>query len=115
MARPRKPAHDLRSETVKFTVKPSEYLRIQQAAAAAGESLSDYARSMILKGRVVVQQTRAVDHALFDQVRRIGVNLNQAVRKLNATFHTTGRLPPELVRAAATIERLLTKIMADDG
>ncbi len=111
MARPRKPAHELRSETVKFTVKPSEYLRIQQAAAAAGESLSDYARSMILKGRVVVQQTRAVDHAVFDQVRRIGVNLNQAVRKL----HATGRLPPELARAAATIERLLTKIMADDG
>lgn len=111
MVRPRKPAHELRSETVKFTVKPSEYLRIQQAAAAAGKSLSDYARSMILKGRVVVQQTRAVDHAVFDQVRRIGVNLNQAVRKL----HTTGRLPPELARAAATIERLLTKIMADDG
>ncbi len=111
MARPRKPAHDLRSETVKFTVKPSEYLRIQQAAAAAGESLSDYARSMILKGRVVVQQTRSLDHAVFDQIRRIGVNLNQAVRKL----HATGRLPPELPRAAATIERLLTKIMADDG
>jgi uncharacterized protein (DUF1778 family) len=109
MARPRKPAHELRSETVKFTVKPSEYLRIQQAAAAAGESLSDYARSMILKGRVVVQHTRPFDHAVFDQIRRIGVNPNQAVHRL----HATGRMPPELPRAAATIERLLLRIMAD--
>ncbi len=110
MARPRKPAHELHSETVRFTVRPAEYVRIQQRAAAAGESLSDYARSMVLTGRVVVEQTRALDHAALDQLRRIGVNLNQAVHKL----HATGRVPPELASAAATVERILLRII-DDG
>lgn len=110
MARPRKPTHDLRSETVRFTVRPSEYLRIQHGAAAAGESVSDYARDMVLKGRVVVSQApRKLDHAAFDQLRRIGVNLNQAVHKL----HATGRMPPELARAAAAIERILLETIGD--
>ena len=110
MGRPRKPPHELRSETIRFTVRPAEYVRIQQRAAAAGESLSDYTRSMVLRGRVVVNQTNALDHAAFDQIRRIGVNLNQAVHKL----HAMGRLPPELLSAAATIERILLKLI-DDG
>lgn len=107
MARPRKPSHELRTETVRFTVRPAEYVRIQQNAAASGESLADYARSMVLKGRVVVEQTRALDHAAYDQIRRIGVNLNQAVHKLNAT----GRIPPDLASAAASVERILSEIM----
>jgi hypothetical protein len=110
LARPRKPAHELRSETIRFTVCPSEYVRIQQNAAAAGESVSDYTRAMVLKGRVVVQQTRALDHAAYDQIRRLGVNLNQAVHKL----HATGRIPPELLSSAAAIERILVKVI-DDG
>ena len=109
MARPRKPPHELRSETVKFTVTPPERLRIEKAAAAAQKSLSDYARSMTLRGRVVVPQSVTLDHAAFDQIRRMGVNLNQAVRKL----HSTGRVPPELARAAATIERLVLKAIGD--
>lgn len=110
LARPRKPAHELHSETVRFTVRPAEYVRIQQRAAAAGESLSDYARSMVLKGRVVINETQTLDHAAFDQLRRIGVNLNQAVHKL----HASGRVPPELARAAATVERIIMKLI-DDG
>jgi hypothetical protein len=110
MGRPRKPAHELRSETIRFTVTPAEYVRIQQNAAAHGESVSDYTRQMVLKGRVVVEQTRRLDHAAYDQVRRLGVNLNQAVHKL----HATGRIPPELLSSAATIDRLLGKLL-DDG
>lgn len=109
MARPRKPAHELRSEMIRFTVRPAEYVRIQQNAAAAGESVSDYTRSMVLKGRLVVQQTRALDHAAYDQIRRLGVNLNQAVHKL----HATGRIPPELLSSAAAIERILVKVIED--
>lgn len=110
MARPRKPAHDLSSEVIRFTVRPAEYLRIQHAAAAAGTTLSQYARSMVLKGRIVVKQTRGLDHEAFEQIRRIGVNLNQAVKVLNAT----GRMPPELPRAAATVEKFIIE-MIDDG
>jgi hypothetical protein len=110
MGRPRKPTNELRSETLRFTVRPGEYVRIQQNAAAIGESVSDYIRSMVLKGRIVLNQTKALDHAVYDQIRRIGVNLNQAVAK----FHATDRMPPELASAAAAIERLLTKLL-DDG
>lgn len=109
MARPRKPEFDLRSELVRFTVRPSEYLRIQQAAAASGRTVSDYVRSVILERRVNVVQTRMLEHAAYDQLRRIGVNLNQAVRK----YHSTGHPPPELESAAATVERFLLEVLGD--
>jgi hypothetical protein len=110
LARPRKPASDLRSETIRFTVCPAEYVRIQQNAAASGESVSDYTRAMVLKGRVVVNTAQALNHAAYDQIRRIGVNLNQAVYKL----HATGRITPELISAAAAVERIIN-ILIDDG
>jgi hypothetical protein len=109
MARPRKEQHERRSAVVRFVVRPSEYLRIAQAAGAARKSLSTYARELVLKGRIVVRRSQGLDHDAFDQVRRIGVNLNQAVRLFNAT----GRPPPELAAAVAAVERILTKTFED--
>ncbi|NIQ95473.1 MAG: MobC family plasmid mobilization relaxosome protein, partial [Desulfuromonadales bacterium] len=58
----------------------------------AGLSPSAYARKMLLTGKVVRVQSSKLDPETLDQLRRIGVNLNQAVHK----FHTTGKAPPEL-------------------
>jgi hypothetical protein len=110
MARPRKPPADLRSETIRFTATPAEYVRIHQNAAAAGLSLSDFARKRVLSGKTVLRQTRALEPDLYDQLRRIGVNLNQAVRFL----HAFKEVPPELAATAAAVEQFLTEHLADD-
>ena len=107
MARPSKGRDDQLSEMLRCRLRPAEYLRIRQAAQAAGLTLSDYIRRMLLRGEVTVRQSRSLDPDVYDQLRRIGVNLNQAVHKL----HATGQIPPELARAAAVVEAFILGMM----
>jgi hypothetical protein len=106
MARPRKGRDDQLSEMLRCRLRPAEYLRIRQAAQRANMSVSDYTRRMLLTGTVVIRKTRTLDPEVFDQLRRIGINLNQAVHKL----HATGMIPPELARAAAVVEAIVLGI-----
>ena len=92
-------------------VRPADYVRIQHDAIRAGMSLSEYVRARLLRERVTFRQTRKLDPAVFDQLRRIGVNLNQAVYK----FHASGQAPPELVSAAAAVERFLLNEIEPGG
>ncbi len=105
MPRPKKNDDDRRTETLAFRLTPAERLRIEQAAVAAGRSASEYARELTLTGRVVMQQRLALDPAAFDQLRRIGVNLNQRARLANQTKH----VPPELTRACAAVEQFILR------
>lgn len=106
MARPRKGRDDQLSEMLRCRLRAAEYLRIRQAAHKANMSVSDYTRRMMLSGTVVIRKSRNLDPAVYDQLRRIGINLNQAVHKL----HATGLIPPELTRAAAVVESLVLGI-----
>lgn len=106
MARPRKGRDDQHSETLRCRLRPAEYLRIRQAAQQANMSVSDYVRRMLFTGTVVIKKTRTLDPAVYDELRRIGINLNQAVHKL----HATGLIPPELARAAALVEAIMLGI-----
>ncbi|MGH6837487.1 MAG: plasmid mobilization protein [Methylocella sp.] len=107
MARPPIGRDDQLSEMLRCRLRPAEYLRVQRDAQKSGMTLSDYSRRMLLSGTVTVRQTQTLDPEVFDQLRRIGINLNQAVRKLNAT----GRIPPELARASAVVESIILGII----
>jgi len=107
MARPPKGRDDQLSEMLRCRVRPAEYLRIRQAADGAGLSVSEYARSMVLTGQVTIRQLGTLDAELVDQLRRIGINLNQAVHRL----HATGEIPPELASAAAAVEAYILGII----
>lgn len=109
MGRPRKPAGERRSSVVRFTVRSSEHLRIIEGADRAGLTVSSYARGMVLGGRVIVRRGRSLDYESFEQLRRIGVNLNQAVK----LYHATGEPPEALVAAAERIDRLLAEMFGD--
>ena len=100
MARPRKEPDDRRSETLAIRLTVAERIRVEQAAFAAGLSASEYARSLVLAGRVVVRQNRALDHAAFDELRRIGVNLNQLTRLAGAPAGAISRRAFRCVRHA---------------
>jgi hypothetical protein len=57
-------------------------------------SLSEYVRRMALHGKIEVRQSREMDGEILDQLRRLGVNLNQMTRQ----FHETGQ------RQASTLD-----------
>lgn len=107
MARPKKQPAERRTISLSCRVTAQERLRIETAAGHAGISPSEYMRRQALMGRVIVRERRVIDHATFDQLRRIGVNLNQLTRLANQA----GEVPSEVSRAAATVERFIIRAL----
>jgi len=116
-ARPRRRTrHQVRRpRTVRFALTEAEYAEVSAAARQAGLARGAYAAEAALavaRGEIATPDAPLRDalHALDRAallVRRIGVNLNQAVAKLNATGQWSGDLLPyaqESDRRAARLE-----------
>ena len=85
-------ARPLKNESARLTRRlphirctEDEYAAVQRRAEQAGVNLSVYVRDMALNGAVNVTQERRLDFKTADQLRRIGVNLNQQTKVFNAT------------------------------
>jgi hypothetical protein len=116
-ARPRRRTRNQgrRGRTVRFALTDQEYAELSDAARLAGLARGAFAAEAALsvaRGVVVTPDAPlrdafyALDRAAV-LVRKIGVNLNQAVAKLNATGQRSGDLLPyaqESDRRAARLE-----------
>ena len=112
MARPQKQEADRQSRFVSFRVTADDAAEIAARAAAAGMSVSAYAREQATRGRVVVRQAGGLDAATLETVRRLGVNLNQITYAMHARG---GRLPPEHADLCGLIDRVLRQGLPDDS
>jgi len=108
MARPKKQTSDKREQWIKARVSPAEHADLLLRAAGAGMSPSEFLRRAALSGEIVVQQNAGGDFETVDQLRRIGVNLNQLARVANMTGH----MPDGLEAALAEVDRLLDRMIA---
>jgi hypothetical protein len=100
---------------VRFALTDAEYAEVSAAARQAGLARGAYAAEAALsvaRGEIATPDALlrdafyALDRAAL-LVRRIGVNLNQAVAKLNATGQWSGDLPryaEESIRRAVRLE-----------
>lgn len=86
----------------------NEKTAITEKAKQLGLSVSEYVRQMALKGSIIVRQSLA-DFTYLQQLRSIGVNLNQQTRKLNATGKDTSELESLRRKLDAMLEKLLDK------
>jgi hypothetical protein len=94
---------------VEFALTEQEYQAVQEAAARAGLSRGAYAAEMTVGAACGTgsgddaegRQYLAALIGATEQLRRAGVNLNQAVARLNAT----GRYSAELTACAAQCTR----------
>jgi hypothetical protein len=114
--RRRSPREGRRSRTIRFALTEDEYAEVSAAARQAGLARGAYAAEAALsvaRGTVTTPDAPlrdafyALDRAAV-LVGKIGVNLNQAVRKLNATGQRSGDLLPyaeESDRRAARLEQ----------
>lgn len=107
MARPKKPATDLRSDTLGVRLTVAERAEIDRAAAAYGMTTADFMRRRALGYRlpaaVAAQRQTAV---LATALLRLGVNLNQIAHRLNAGGREPGYLPALLARITAELDKL---------
>lgn len=109
MSRPKK----VGSEKLSTTLPPirctiTEKALIYARSKKAEMSLSEYLRQMALKGEINIRQS-ATDFEAVQQLRKIGINLNQQTKK----FHQTGFMPYELKALWPKLEALLTEMMKD--
>jgi hypothetical protein len=116
MARPRQ--GEVRDRHVAFRLTLDEALALRERAARAGQSISDYARQASLAYRRHSGTQRdaihpfAMEPATFHEIRRLGVNLNQIAKRLNAQDMPA---PPELAPLLAEIYAVLKKALLRYG
>ena len=110
MARPKKRTSDRREQWIKARVSPAEHASFLTRAARARLSPSEFLRESALSSPqvVVAEETPQADFELTDQLRRIGVNLNQLTRVANKT----GYMPDGLDEALAKVDQLLDRMMS---
>ena len=109
MARPREKDPDRLDSVLPPTrCTKAELARINARAAQAGMTRSAFVRHAVLNGKIIVHQART-DFETADQLRRIGININQQTRKL----HETGQVPEELRRLWAKLETALDHVLDD--
>ncbi len=105
-----------RQRTVRFDLSEEEFAEVGAAAAQAGLAKGAYAAQVVLAaarsgtspGESPVRGALGEFIRAAGLVRRIGVNLNQAVAKLNATGQRSGDLLPyaaESIRRARLLDQ----------
>jgi hypothetical protein len=104
-----------RPRTVRFALTQAEYDELSAGARLAGLACGAYsaeaalavARGAVMLPQVPLQDTLHTLDRIATGLRRIGVNLNQAVARLNTTGQSSADLPAyaaECIRRAARAE-----------
>lgn len=110
MARPKKAPTDRRSEHLSLRLSPVELARLQDKADQSRQTVTSFVRAAAMGKSVTVRQEQAGDFELRQELRRIGVNLNQIAKALNARQQA---LPVSLVDTCEKLDALFDRMMAD--
>ena len=111
MARPKKDPTERRTEQVNLRLSPIEAARLQDKADRAQTNLTAFVRAAALGKSVTVRQA-ASDFETRQELRRIGVNLNQIAKALNARQQA---LPASLVACCEKLDALFDRMLEHDS
>ena len=109
MARPKQNIR--RDHQLNFSLTEDEFELVQMRAHAAGQRAVDYGRSLLLYGPAAAPQAMPAppsraERLVYLELKRLGNNLNQAVRICNTTRRAP---PPSLEPLLAEIRALLNR------
>ena len=91
-------------------VSEAELCQVYALAKKAGLPVTTYIREQVLNGQIVINEApQIIDHATFMELKRIGVNLNQAMRK----FNQTGEAPVTMEVIALRVGKFLDAIIEE--
>ena len=97
------------TDIIRFRVTPAERERIERKAYGSYRTVSRYLRDCALGKKIIV--VPGVD-ALADELRRIGVNLNQIARAVNSGYAGVIDLT-EITKGVKEIWRSLNSLRRD--
>ncbi|MHC2258257.1 MobC family plasmid mobilization relaxosome protein [Sinorhizobium meliloti] len=103
-----------KERTVHARITADEYASLEEAAKAADMTVSGFFRSLTLEGAgvrpILTQDDRLIMAMLLEDMRAIGVNLNQVARALNSG---RGVHPSELDINLANVQRVQAAVMTE--
>lgn len=111
MGRPAKSPEERHTESVRVPLRPSDYARLQSYADQASTSVTDFVRASALGHEFTVVKSDAPDPETLDQLRRIGVNLNQIAKRMNEYKSVSA---PDVETTLRDLQTLLARWMFDD-
>lgn len=108
MARPKSDPMKRRTEQLNLRLSPVELAALQSKADAAGTNLTAFTRAAALSRKLPSAPVSSVDFETRQELRRIGINLNQIAKAMNARREA---LPESLVATCAKLDSLFDRIM----
>ncbi|MEY9323441.1 MULTISPECIES: plasmid mobilization protein [Rhizobiaceae] len=103
-----------KERTVHARITADEYAALEEAAKAADMTVSGFFRSLTLEGAgvrpIMTKDDRLIMAMLLEDMRMIGVNLNQVARALNSG---RGVDPSELDINLANVQRVQAAVMTE--
>lgn len=112
MARPRKNDDEKRVQPVTIRFTRDEYRRIKEGAQSCVLSPANWMRHKVFTGKFPLPRVSPIEVALYQELRRIGVNLNQGTHQLNK-----GEFPPHYAELQLSLLKVLNtiyKVLLDD-
>jgi hypothetical protein len=113
MSRPRKDDIEKRQVQVNIRLTRDEADTVENYATASGISPANWIRQKVFTGRFPNLKQSPINAALFQELKKIGVNINQIAHKVNL-----GEMPgPYLRYQLELLDKLnkIYKLLIDDG
>lgn len=106
MSRPKVNEKDKRIVQVNIRFTTTEASTIDDQAKASGLSPANWIRMKVFTGKFPTVKVSPLDAALYHELKKIGVNLNQAAHKLNQ-----GEFPKDYRILQLELTAILNKIL----
>ena len=114
MGRPNLKEEDKRTVQVNIRLTVSENEKVCEYAAAGNLSPANWIRQKVFTGRFPSVKTSPLDAAMYRELHKIGVNLNQATHKINS-----GQVPENyraiLLSLYKHVNQILILLLNDSG
>jgi len=106
MSRPKINDQDKRIVQVNIRLTTEENVKVTEYAKSSGLSPANWIREKVFTGKNPATKLSPLDASVYQELRKIGVNLNQATHKLNQ-----GDFPSELRMIQLDLMMLLNRIL----
>lgn len=112
MARPKSNERDKRQVQVNIRLTIEEAEKVTHYAKASGITPANWIRKKIFTGKFPPVKMSPIDVATYHELKRIGVNLNQATHKINS-----GEFPKHylvyILEAQAQLQKIISLMIHD--
>ena len=93
-------------------ISPDEWAVLDERSAQAQLSIPEYLRQRGLRDRLQIESPRRLDAKTFQELHRLGVNLNQCVRLMHR--RRKPKLGESLEQVLDQVQRMLHRLMPEE-